>query len=325
MSATSARLRPRRHARIERRAHDDEAGLGVDLGRVQLGHVERERRRQPDRAARAATRPRARSAAASRTSAGSASSRLADEEGVDERRQRLRVRRGRAAGDDQRRRRRRGPRCAAGCPRRSSTLSTFVYVSSYCSEKPTHVELGQRRRRLERQDRQPARAQLGLAVEPGRERPLAGDVGRAVEHAVEDLRPQVGHPDLVDVGERQADRAPPRSPDPCGPPDTRRRRSATASRPWSENQRTGAAWADLHARPGLLIALEDERELGPVLFGRLREHPARDDLLDAGLERIRNCGGPSRPSASPVRRSRSSASRDSLPCVRLLSRASARW
>ena len=54
--------------------------------------------------------------------------------------------------------------------------STFVYVSSYCSEKPTTSNVGQRRRRLERQERQPARAQLGLAVEPGRERALAGDV-----------------------------------------------------------------------------------------------------------------------------------------------------
>ena len=97
MSATQTRADPRRHARIERRAHDDEAGLGVDLGRVQLGHVEREALGQPAQplAPRDAGTAE-RIAAHASTSAGSSLLGLADEERVDERRHRLGVRRGRA-------------------------------------------------------------------------------------------------------------------------------------------------------------------------------------------------------------------------------------
>ena len=136
------------------------------------------------------------------------------------------------------------PRSAArsGMPRQvQRRSSTLVYVSSYCSEKPTtsnsasgaadsSVSSGRPRAR-------------SSASSPARARTRARRRCRRllVEHAVQDLRPQVGHPDLVDVGERQADaRRDARRPA-CAPPGTRRRRSATASRPCRETPRMGAA------------------------------------------------------------------------------------
>ena len=99
------------------------------------------------------------------------------------------------------------PRSTArsGMPPRSSSVSTLVYVISYCSEMPTTSKSAERARALERDERQVARAQLALHVDPRRERALAQDARLLVQERIEDLRPEVRHPDVVDVGERQRD------------------------------------------------------------------------------------------------------------------------
>ena len=78
-------------------------------------------------------------------------------------------------------------------------------------------------------------------------------------------------------------------------------------------------------RAALFVPLEHERELGAVFLGGLREHPALHDLLDAGLEQQRNCAGPSRPTCLTRPEIPIDSFTASLPCVRLLSRVSARW
>ena len=50
---------------------------------------------------------------------------------------------------------------------------------------------------------QVARAQLALHVRPRRERALARDARVLVEQRIDDLGPEMGHADVVDVGERQ--------------------------------------------------------------------------------------------------------------------------
>ena len=256
---------------------------------------------------------------------------LADEEGVDERRQRLGVRRRRAAGDDQRRVVAAIGARAAGCPPRSSRLRTFVYVSSYCSEKPTTSNAGSGDADSSVSIGSPRGAQLGLAVQPGRERPLAGDVGGLVQDAVEDLRPQVGHPDLVDVGERQADARRHASPDPCGPawysPPTI---AGTASRPCSENRRTDAAW---HA--AAMQASAVSRELATRFPGKRRRTRCRIPRTPAGTpsasttSRMQgstelNWAGPSTPTCFTRPEIPIDSFTVTLPWVRLLSRSSAR-
>ncbi len=66
------------------------------------------------------------------------------------------------------------------------------------------VELAQRVRGLERQQRQTALAKLPLHVMPRRKRPLAQHIGLRVEHVVQDARAQMAHADVVDVREREA-------------------------------------------------------------------------------------------------------------------------
>ncbi len=73
---------------------------------------------------------------------------------------------------------------------------------------PEHVEGADRRARLEREEREPALPEHPLHVRPGQEDPLAGDVGPIVEEVVEEAEAQVGHPDLVRVGERQGEADP---------------------------------------------------------------------------------------------------------------------
>ena len=192
-----------RHARIAGRADHQQAALFVELRGVELGDVERiflgqpaeplaPRDPRPAQLGRLAHQRRQRLL------------RLADEEGVDEGGQRLGVRGRRAAGDDQRR-----PvvavRRAQRDPRQVQDGQHVGVGQLVLQREADHVELAHRRRRLQRHQRQPARAQLGLAVEPGREHALAGEPVGLVEDAVQDLRPQVRHPDLVDVGEGQAD------------------------------------------------------------------------------------------------------------------------
>ena len=63
----------------------------------------------------------------------------------------------------------------------------------------------QRRVGLERHQRQAARAQLRLEVEPRRVDALGGDVGAAVQEVVEDLQPEMRLRDLVDLGKGEGD------------------------------------------------------------------------------------------------------------------------
>ena len=136
------------------------------------------------------------------------------------------------------------PRSAAAQRDAATDPATFEHVrvrQLVLQREPDDVELRERRRRLQRQQRQTARAQLGLAVQPGRERALAGDVvgcgsgrrtGSSSPGATSRSRTRRGTPGR---------RAPRRSPPACAPAGTRRRRSATASRPWPESPRMGAA------------------------------------------------------------------------------------
>jgi hypothetical protein len=198
---------PRRRPRIERRADHRHPGRRVDLGRVQRGHVEREPARELGQrvAARASTRgdlaaqrgPRQHERRQQLLG-------LADERRVDERRDRLGVRRRRAADQHQRR--------VLGALGRAQRDAPEIEQREHVGERQLvlqrdadHVELAQRALGLERHQRQPARAQLGLHVGPRRERALARDPGIAIEQRIDDLGPQVRHPDVVDIRKREAD------------------------------------------------------------------------------------------------------------------------
>ena len=192
-----------RHARVHRRADDQEPALGVELRRVELGDVERILLGQADQplAPRDAGPPQLGGLQDQRRQL---LFRLADEERVDERRQRLRVRRGRTARQHQRR----VLAPVGGTNRQTAQVQHRQHVrvgQLVLKREADHVEVGDRRGGLQRDQRQAAGAQLGLAVEPGGEDPLARDPVRLVEDAVEDLRAEVRHPDLVRVRERQAD------------------------------------------------------------------------------------------------------------------------
>ena len=69
--------------------------------------------------------------------------------------------------------------------------------------EPDEVELRKRRPRLEREEGQTDLAHLFLHVEPGREDPLAVGVLPLVDEVVEDLDAEVGHADLIGVGETE--------------------------------------------------------------------------------------------------------------------------
>ena len=80
-----------------------------------------------------------------------------------------------------------------------------MYVSSNWSEKPDDVEVAQRPRVLERDERHAARAELRLHVDPRRVAALGERPRVIVQDVVEDLEAEVAHPDVVHVGEREAD------------------------------------------------------------------------------------------------------------------------
>src|SRR5205814_6284476 len=61
------------------------------------------------------------------------------------------------------------------------------------------------RERLHGEERDRLAAEHGLEIGPGRVRPLACPRRVAVHELVEDLRAGVAHPDLVGVGEGEAD------------------------------------------------------------------------------------------------------------------------
>ena len=67
-----------------------------------------------------------------------------------------------------------------------------------------HVELGELPSALERHERQPARAELGLHVDPRRVTALGQRARIVVQDFVEDLEAEVAHPDVVDVWKREA-------------------------------------------------------------------------------------------------------------------------
>ena len=69
--------------------------------------------------------------------------------------------------------------------------------------KPDEVELRERRPRLEREQGQADVPHLLLHVEPGCEDPLAVGVLPLVDEVVEDLDAEVGHADLIGVGETE--------------------------------------------------------------------------------------------------------------------------
>ncbi len=259
-------LRARRHARIQRRPDDHEAGLGVDLGRVQLRHVQRIALGQAAQALAAgdtgATQRRRLEHQRRQPLLG-----LADEERVDERRQRLGVGRGRPAGDHQRR----VVAAVGGAQRQPREIQQVQHVGVgqlVLQRETDHVERRQRRRRLERQHRQAALAQLRLAVAPRREGALASDLGAPCSGSNRESwcrdetsrsRRRRGMPGRC---------APTRRRDPCAPPDTHRPDSVTASRRREGSRRRGASLG----APNLLSAARPGKSgTGP----RLPPHRAR--------------------------------------------------
>ena len=69
--------------------------------------------------------------------------------------------------------------------------------------EPDEVELRKRGARLEREQGQADASHLLLHVEPGREDPLAVGVLPLVDEVIEDLDAEVGHADLIGVGETE--------------------------------------------------------------------------------------------------------------------------
>src|SRR5262249_24385591 len=67
-----------------------------------------------------------------------------------------------------------------------------------------HVVLAQRRERLQPEERQIVAAQLGLEIDPRRERPLAGPLRVAVHDRVQDLEAVGAHAEAVGVREGEA-------------------------------------------------------------------------------------------------------------------------
>ncbi len=192
---------PRRHAIVDRLADHLEPGRLVDLGAVERRHVDRIAAGQLGQGVepRPAGPPRRRPL---EHQTGQLLLRLADEEGVEERRQRLRVGRGRAAGDDQRIAV--GP--VGGAQRHAAQVEQGQDVGEgelELQREADDVEVAERRLRLERAERQGAGAQLRLHVDPRGEAALARDARVGVEDRVEDLGPQVRHADLVEIGEGQ--------------------------------------------------------------------------------------------------------------------------
>ena len=129
---------------------------------------------------------------------------LADDEGVDEGAHRSGVEGGWAAGDDQR-----VPLVPFLPAERNPAQFEHhqdVRVGELVLEgEADDVEGGKRPLRFQGAEGEAASAQQGLHVRPGGVAALAADVRQAVQDGVEDLEPEVGHPDLVGVGEGEGD------------------------------------------------------------------------------------------------------------------------
>ena len=69
--------------------------------------------------------------------------------------------------------------------------------------KAHDVEIRQRAPGFEADEREAAFAQLLLHVRPGAKHPLEREIGFVVHRLVEDLRPEVAHPDVIHIGEAQ--------------------------------------------------------------------------------------------------------------------------
>ena len=67
------------------------------------------------------------------------------------------------------------------------------------------MEVGERVPALERDERDPARAQQRFEIRPGRVDPLRSDLGSPVQDVVEDLDSEVGLGDLVHLGEGEGE------------------------------------------------------------------------------------------------------------------------
>ena len=130
---------------------------------------------------------------------------VADDEGVDEGGQRLGVGGRGAAGDHQRI----GLAAIGRAERHAAEVEHAEDVGIGQLElqgEAHHVEVAERARALQRHQRQRAGAELRLQVDPGRITALGQGPRIVVEQLVEDLEAEVAHPDVVDVGESQADR-----------------------------------------------------------------------------------------------------------------------
>ncbi len=125
---------------------------------------------------------------------------VADEERVEEVRDRLRVRRAGSAAEDDR-----IGLAPVALPHRQPGEIQHVedvrVVELRLEREAQDVEVRDRRERLRREERNPVLAHPLLEIHPWRIDPLAGEVLPAVDDLVEDLQPRVAHPDLVGVGE----------------------------------------------------------------------------------------------------------------------------
>ena len=128
---------------------------------------------------------------------------VADQKSVDEGRHRLAVGCRRAPRDDQRV----GVRPLVGSKGNFPKLKNLqdVRVGQLVLQREPHdVELVKRSRTFERAQRLVVRAELPFHVVPDGIRALREKVGALIDHVVEDLVPEVAHPDLVQIGESEA-------------------------------------------------------------------------------------------------------------------------
>ena len=132
---------------------------------------------------------------------------VAEQDQVEERRERLGVRGRGAAGEHERRALfplRGEKRDPAELEHREDVRRRQLVLQREADD----VERRERRAALQRRQRQALRAQQPEHVAPGHERPLGGDAVEVVEQRVEDPEAEVGHPDFVEVGERERDAQP---------------------------------------------------------------------------------------------------------------------
>ena len=205
---------------------------------------------------------------------------LADEEGVNKRRQRFGMGGHGTAAQNQRR--------VVGTVGRAQGHAGKIQDVEHPGEvqlvlqgKAHHVESLQRARALQREQRQATVAQLCLHVDPRRKHALAGNAGRLVEQRVEDLAAQMGHPDLVGIWKSQAHPRPH-----CAGmlADLVVFTAYVARRLLDLNQKVRVRVAGARVDHRGLSPLHDEREAGRVLLHIGGEVPVPNGVLDAILD-----------------------------------------